>query len=79
MTAAQAAASVLRMKPKTKVTERPKQRKGFAAMSKAMQAKICAMGGRAVMSKPGHAAKIGRLGGLNSHGNTNSRKARTEA
>lgn len=49
------------MKTQTKV------KRGFAAMSKAEQRRICSMGGKAVMSRKGHAAKLGRLGGLNSH------------
>lgn len=43
----------------------PKLRRGFAAMSKAEQLRICTMGGKTCAQKLGknHMARIGRKGG----------------
>lgn len=45
-----------------------KQMKGFAVMTKKQRASIASLGGLAVASKKGHMAKIGAIGGRNSHG-----------
>lgn len=43
------------------------KKRGFACMSPEKVRRICSMGGKAIASKRGHMAKIGALGGRNSH------------
>lgn len=45
------------------------KKRGFACMSREKVRSIYRMGGKAVASKRGHMAKIGALGGRNSHRN----------
>lgn len=63
----------------SKVEPRKGKPRGFAAMTKEATRRIASMGGTAVMSRRGWAAKIGKIGGANSHKLTNGRKARAEA
>lgn len=51
----------------------PKPR-GFAAMSPETRSRICSMGGKACMQIKGHAARIGKLGGQNSHRGDSARR-----
>lgn len=83
------------MKPKVKaakiklpaltqpVTKTPRHKigkpRGFAAMKKADVLRIASMGGKTVSQNSRHMAKIGSIGGANSHKLTNGRKARAEA
>jgi general stress protein YciG len=59
-------------KPTPKAPE--KQRRGFRAMDPKLQRKIATMGGRAVSQNTKHMAKIGRIGGANSHKVSNELK-----
>ena len=53
-----------------------KQRKGFNVMNAKQRTAIASMGGAATSAKYGssHMARLGAIGGRNSHRNTNSKK-----
>ena len=64
-----------KLPPITKPAAAPvKLRKGFAVMKASEVRRIASMGGTAVMSKPGHAKRLGRKGGANSHKVSNELK-----